>query len=202
MVKLTHAGDAAALAISSFENNVHGKVEPLHSEISVPDLASKIQSYHDSYVAGVYPELSDPFEIALFNTYRDATYPLGWPRPLKLHEDERGSLFEAVKGKGGGQTFLSTTKPGITRGNHFHLSKVERFLVIQGDAVIRIRKVLTDDCWEYPVSGASPAIVDMPTLWTHSIENVGASPLITLFWTNDIFDPQNPDTFADEVVTS
>ncbi|MGB0798633.1 MAG: capsule biosynthesis protein CapF, partial [Planktomarina sp.] len=131
---------------------------------------------------------------------RAASYPDTWPRPLTLNTDARGTLFEAVKGGGGGQTFLSTTQPGVTRGDHFHLGKVERFLVVQGEAIIRIRKVLTQDVWEYPVSGTTPAPVDMPTLHTHSIENVGDTPLLTLFWTHDQFDPSNPDTFADKVL--
>jgi UDP-2-acetamido-2,6-beta-L-arabino-hexul-4-ose reductase len=116
--------------------------------------------------------------LALFNAYRAATYPDGWPRSLKLNTDTRGTLFEAVKGGGGGQAFFSTTEPGVTRGDHFHLNKVERFLVVQGDAVIRIRKVLTDKVWDYGVSGDTPMSVDMPTLHTHSIENFG--PMIYL----------------------
>ena len=120
---------------------------------------------------------------------------------LKLNTDPRGTLFEAAKGGGGGQTFLSWTHPGVTRGNHFHLGKVERFLVLEGEAVIRIRRVLDDRLWEYTVSGAAPAAIDMPPLHTHSIENVGAGPLLTLFWTHDIFDPAAPDTYADPVLT-
>ena len=119
---------------------------------------------------------------------------------MHLNSDHRGVLFEAVKSQSGGQTFLSTTGPGITRGDHFHLHKVERFLVLQGEAVIRIRKVLTDTVHEFQVSGEKPAAVDMPTLHTHSIENVGSKPLLTLFWTHDLFDPENPDTYADTVL--
>lgn len=88
----------------------------------------------------------------------------------------------------------------MTRGNHFHLGKVERFLVVQGEAIIRLRKVLSDEVWEYHVSGKYPAPVDMPTLFTHSIENIGDTELLTLFWTHDLFDPANPDTFADKVL--
>ena len=91
-------------------------------------------------------------------------------------------------------------RPGMTRGDHFHLNKVERFLVVQGEAMIRIRKVLSDEVWEYRVSGDAPAPVDMPTLHTHSIENTGDTELLTLFWTHDLFDPANPDTFADKVL--
>lgn len=168
--------------------------------MSVPDLLERLQAFHASYQANIYPDLRDPFDVALFNSYRAASYPGSWPRPRKLNTDARGALFEAVKGGGGGQTFMSTTKPGITRGDHFHLNKVERFLVIEGEAIIRIRKVLSSDVWEYRVSGDQPTAVDMPTLHTHSIENVGDRPLWTLFWTHDLFDPANPDTFADKVL--
>jgi UDP-2-acetamido-2,6-beta-L-arabino-hexul-4-ose reductase len=168
--------------------------------MAVTELYDRLREFHAGYQANIYPDLGDPFTAALFNSYRTALYPNGFPRPLKLNTDARGTLFEAVKGGGGGQTFLSTTLPGVTRGNHFHLNKVERFLVVQGEAVIRIRKVLSDEVWEYRVCGAQPAYVDMPTLHTHSIENVGETELVTLFWTHDLFDPANPDTFADEVL--
>ncbi|MCF6445718.1 NAD-dependent epimerase/dehydratase family protein [Nereida sp. MMG025] len=200
-VILCHAGAAAQAAIDAVLGGHTGVLEPDARPMSVPDLLGKLQGFHDSYGANIYPDLTDPFDVALFNSYRAASYPDGWPRPLKLNTDARGTLFEVVKGGGGGQTFLSTTEPGVTRGDHFHLDKVERFLVVQGKAVIRIRKVLTDEVWEYPVSGDAPAPVDMPTLHTHSIENVGQGPLLTLFWTHDLFDPQNPDTFADKVLT-
>jgi UDP-2-acetamido-2,6-beta-L-arabino-hexul-4-ose reductase len=168
--------------------------------MGVPELYGKLRGFHDGYLANVFPDLSDTFDLQLFNTYRAATYPEGWPRPLRLNADARGVLYEAVKGGGGGQTFLSTTKPGVTRGNHFHLNKVERFLVVKGEAVIRIRRVLCSDVWEFRVSGDSPAPVDMPTLHTHSIENVGNAELLTLFWTHDLFVAANPDTYADEVL--
>ncbi len=199
-VSLCHAGSAAQAAIDAV---VTGRAETVALEgrpLSVPDLCETLTGFHASMQANVYPDLSDPFDVALFNSYRAATYPDGWPRPLKLNTDARGTLFEAVKGGGGGQTFLSTTEPGVTRGDHFHLSKVERFLVVQGDAVIRIRKVLSEEVWEYRVCGETPAPVDMPTLHTHSIKNVGTGPLLTLFWTHDLFDPVNPDTYADKVL--
>ena len=101
---------------------------------------------------------------------------------------------------GGGQTFLSWTEPGVTRGDHFHLGKVERFLVVEGEAMIRIRRVLGEEVWEYKVSGDVPAPVDMPVLHTHSIENSGDGRLLTLFWTQEIFDPAAPDTYADPVL--
>lgn len=200
-VQLVHAGVAAQASIDATMNGTSGDLTLEPHPMSVPDLLDRLQGFHALYSANIYPDLSDAFDLALFNAYRAATYPDGWPRSLKLNIDTRGTLFEAVKGGGGGQTFLSTTEPGVTRGDHFHLNKVERFLVVQGEAVIRIRKVLTDKVWDYRVSGDTPVSVDMPTLHTHSIENVGQVPLLTLFWTHDLFDPQNPDTYADKVLT-
>lgn len=198
-IGLMHSGAAAQLAIDALDGQ-GGVITPDARDISVPDLLAKIEAFHALYQANIYPDLGDAFDVALFNSYRHATYPDGWPRPLKLNTDARGTLFEAVKGGGGGQTFLSTTEPGVTRGDHYHLNKVERFLVIGGEAIIRIRRVLSDEVWEYRVSGEAPAPVGMPVLHTHSIENVGDAPLLTLFWTHDLFDPANPDTFADKVL--
>lgn len=199
-VQLLYAGDAAQAAIDAVTQCRFGDLSPEAYPIGIPDLLAKLQGFHNNYQANVYPVVTDPFDLALFNSYRADSYPDSWPRPLTLHTDARGTLFEAVKGGGGGQTFLSTTEPGVTRGDHFHLNKVERFLVIQGDAIIRIRKVHSNEVWEYRVSGDAPSPVDMPTLHTHSIENIGTGPLLTLFWTHDLFDPENPDTFADRVL--
>lgn len=199
-VRLLHAGAAAQVAIKAVGLGTIGRIEPEPRPITVPDLFARIKGFHDLYAANIFPDLTDSFERDLFNTYRAATYPGEWPRPQRLNTDARGTLFEAVKGGGGGQTFLSTTKPGVTRGDHFHLAKVERFLVVQGMALIRIRKVLSEVVWEYQVSGDAPAPIDMPTLHTHSIENIGDTDLLTLFWTHDLFDPANADTFADKVL--
>lgn len=201
VVHLLHAGDAARIAIDAGLSGQSGDVAPAGLKTGIPALYEQLRGFHRSYSANVYPALRDEFSISLFNTYRAALYPDGFPRPLKLNTDARGTLLEAVKGGGGeGQTFASWTELGVTRGDHFHLRKVERFLVLDGDAIIRIRRVLGGPVWEYRVSGAAPAAVDMPTLHTHSIENVGSKPLLTLFWTHDIFDPANPDTYADPVL--
>lgn len=199
-VSLLHAGAAAQAALDAISAGQTGTIWPTSRDIAVTELVEVLRRFHADYQANIFPDLRDTFTVALFNSYRAALYPDGFPRPLKLNTDTRGTLFEAVKGGGGGQTFLSTTMPGVTRGDHFHLNKVERFLVVQGEAVIRIRKVLSDEVWEYRVSGAAPAPVDMPTLHTHSIENVGDTELLTLFWTHDLFDPANPDTFAEKVL--
>jgi len=95
--------------------------------------------------------------------------------------------------------FFSVTRPGITRGNHFHMRKVERFCVVQGEAVIRLRKIGTDRTIEYHVDGSKPSFVDMPIYYTHNITNVGTTDVLTLFWTNELFDPADPDTFYEGV---
>ncbi|GLO80054.1 polysaccharide biosynthesis C-terminal domain-containing protein [Sulfitobacter pontiacus] len=199
-VSLLHAGRAVQTALDAVLQGTVGTIKPDARTIAVSELFGLLQQFHAYYQSNIYPDFGDAFTVSLFNSYRAALYPREFPRTLKLNSDKRGTLFEAVKGGGGGQTFLSTSKPGVTRGNHFHLNKVERFLVVQGEAVIRIRKVLSDEVWEYRVSGDTPAPVDMPTLHTHSIENIGGTELLTLFWTNDLFDPTNSDTFADEVL--
>lgn len=199
-VQLLHAGAAVETAIAAVAECVSGELRPAPRPMGVGELLARLQDMHAAYGANLFPNLSDPFDLALFNSYRAALYPQGFPRPLKLNTDARGVLFEAAKGGGGGQTFLSWTEPGITRGNHFHLDKVERFLVLQGEAIIRIRRVPDGPVWEYRVDGRQPAAVDMPTLHTHSIENVGDKPLLTLFWTQAVFDPAAPDTYADPVL--
>jgi UDP-2-acetamido-2,6-beta-L-arabino-hexul-4-ose reductase len=119
--------------------------------------------------------------------------------PLERRADERGSLFEAVRSLNAGQTFFSTTQPQITRGNHYHTRKVERFLVVKGQAVIRMRRLFSDEVLEYPVTGDEPCYVDMPTLYTHNITNIGDGELMTLFWANEIFDSGDADTFFEVV---
>ncbi|MCH2101186.1 MAG: NAD-dependent epimerase/dehydratase family protein [Planctomycetes bacterium] len=169
-------------------------------EATVGDLAELLTRQHEQYFeANELPELSSPFELALFNCLRGAAFPKSYPVPLQLNTDSRGSLFEAVRSRRAGQTFFSTTAPGVTRGNHFHFSKVERFVVVGGKAEIRIRRLFDDKVSVFVMDGANPAYVDMPTLHTHEITNVGDGELMTLFWAHEFFDPAYPDTYAEKV---
>lgn len=199
-VELLHAGAVARMFLGAFAEAQMGEIAPQGFVIAVPQLAETIVGFHKDYCANIVPDLPAPFDVNLFNCYRAATFPQGWPRALDLKSDNRGNLFEAIKSRGTGQVFLSSTKPGITRGNHFHSRKIERFLVLQGAATIRIRRVLHSDVHAFEVSGDAPSFIDMPALHTHSIENTGSDELITLFWTNEFFDPADPDTFADMVI--
>jgi UDP-2-acetamido-2,6-beta-L-arabino-hexul-4-ose reductase len=191
---LVHAHDAAKALLGRQEADL------VPARRTVKDLAGSLEGYAEIYRRAEIPALTDPFELKLFNTYRSHCFPAHYPMPLPKYEDARGGLVEAVKAHGGGgQTFFSTTKPGITRGEHFHLSKVERFVVVEGEAEISLRRVLHDEVITFRVSGDEPVVVDMPTMWVHNITNVGTDNLLTLFWTNAIFDPAKPDTYAERV---
>ena len=108
-------------------------------------------------------------------------------------------MFEAQKSVTGGQTFISTTKPTVTRGNHYHLHKVERFVCLQGKCKVQIRKLFSDKIDEFVMDGETPQFIDIPTMHTHNLINVGEETLLMLFWTDSIFDPTNPDTYHEEV---
>ena len=198
-IPMLHVGAAAEIAINAVADRLIGSKKIDARLISVADLFAKLQEIHRDYSANIFPNLQDSFTLDIFNSYRSALYPQAFPRRLTLNSDPRGTLFEVAKGGGGGQFFSSWTQPGAIRGNHFHLRKVERFLVVSGDAIIRMRRVLNGSIWEYRVNGDAPAVVDIPTLHTHSIENVGRKPLLSLFWTHNIFNPAAADTFQDLV---
>ncbi|KAA3652436.1 MAG: NAD-dependent epimerase/dehydratase family protein [Proteobacteria bacterium] len=199
LLELVHAQAVAERCLSAMQSSENGRVRMAGEPIQVSGLLERLNALHAQYGAQIVPALNDPLTLRLFNTLRAYLFPKHYPVPLQLHTDNRGSLFEAVKTHQGGQTFLSTTRPGITRGNHFHLRKVERFLVVSGDAEICLRKLFSDEVVRFRVSGAAPCYIDMPTFHTHSITNVGSTEVVTLFWANEIFDPADPDTYAEAV---
>jgi UDP-2-acetamido-2,6-beta-L-arabino-hexul-4-ose reductase len=144
--------------------------------------------------------MSDPFVRALYSTYLSYLPASDFAYDLVARSDARGELAEFVKSASFGQIFVSRTRPGVTRGNHWHETKVEKFLVLSGNALIRFRAIEGDDCLEYPVSGGQLRVVDIPPGYTHSIQNVGSDEVITLFWASEPFEPARSDTFAAEVV--
>lgn len=197
-VELVHASDVVHALFDAIVERP--KVRRLTGRVvDVASLFERLSGMHRNLAHGIFPNLSDRFTLHLYNTYRAAGVPGALCRPLRVHADMRGELFEAAKGGGGGQTFVSTTHPGVTRGGHFHLEKAERFVVLQGKARIRLRRVLHDDVHEFLVDGDEPTAVDIPTLHTHAIDNVGDSTLLTLFWAHEIFDPTRPDAYPDPV---
>ena len=172
---------------------------PKTYKIKLGELAEKLYSFRRSRDTLVMPSLEDEFDRALYGTYLSYLPEDQFSYKLEKKEDNRGWLAEFIKSQSMGQIFISRTKPGITRGNHWHHTKAEKFLVIQGEAIIRFRKIDSNEIIEYRVSGEVPEVVDIPTGYTHSIENVGKEDVITIFWASEIFDPQKPDTYYLEV---
>jgi UDP-2-acetamido-2,6-beta-L-arabino-hexul-4-ose reductase len=196
---LVHVTDAAAQLIDAPPAGIWDATMPA-LRIGVRTLAERLSGFAATYRTGQIPPLTDRHDVRLFNTYRSHCFPLHYPMPLTRHADQRGDLVEVVKAHGGaGQTFCSTSHPGITRGEHFHLGKVERFVVVRGTAEIRLRRIGDDRVVRFSVGGHEPVVVDMPTMWAHSITNTGPEELLTLFWTNELFDPARPDTYPEPV---
>lgn len=194
---LIHAQNAADLLTGQVGESEY---PALQKSETVSGLLDRLSSFAQLYRKGEIPDLSDPFDRDLFNTYRSYTFPAQAPIPLTRHADSRGSFFEIIRTHGGdGQSSFSTTEPGISRGDHFHRRKVERFTVLHGTATILLRRLFADEIFEFEVAGADPVAVDMPTMWAHKIVNTGSNMLHTSFWTNDLFDPENPDTIVEMV---
>lgn len=164
-------------------------------KVTLGDLAARIYSLRDMRTTLRVPDLADYFMRCLHATYLSFLDTRDFSYPLDLKTDERGALFELIKSEHFGQIFVSKTFKGITRGNHYHDSKIEKFCVIQGKAVIRFRHILSDEVIEYSVSGEVIEVVDIPPGYTHHIENIGDNEMIVLFWANQIFDPAKADTF-------
>jgi len=118
---------------------------------------------------------------------------------LKMNVDHRGSFTEVLKSHASGQVSINISKPGIVKGNHWHHTKNEKFLVVSGKGVIRFRNVFEDKIYEYFVSGEKLEVIDIPTGYTHNIENLGDTDMVTLMWVNEVFDKDNPDTIFVEV---
>jgi UDP-2-acetamido-2,6-beta-L-arabino-hexul-4-ose reductase len=192
-LELLHTSDVARIMAQAMEEKAPGE-QRIHGPIhSVSEVLARLQFHAASYGKGIVPRFESVYDLQLFNTYRSHLFPQGYPVTPTQHTDPRGSLFEAVKSENGGQSFISSTHPGITRGNHYHFTKVERFCVIGGQARIRIRKLHDTHVHVFDVTGDNPQFIDMPTLHTHNITNTGKGELTTLFWSNAIFDPAHPD---------
>lgn len=203
LVKLIYVGDLVKIIIEQIRNNTHDPeqwVRPT-GEYFVSQILAQLEGFKDQYFnSGVFPALKDKFSMDLFNTFR-SYIPLKsyFPRYLKQNTDNRGTFVELVKLEQGGQVSFSTTHEGITRGNHFHTRKIERFAVIKGKALIQLRKYNDDEVLNFELDGDEPSYVDMPVWYTHNIKNTGKEDLYTIFWINEFFDPQDPDTYFETV---
>jgi len=194
--------------VASFLQHLDGPPDPTRQRYSVSrtfkvtlgELAERIRRLHAIRETLTVPDLSDDLMKCLHATYLSFLPENGFGYPVKLNTDNRGWLFELIKSEQFGQIFVSKTLPGITRGNHYHDTKVEKFCVIRGQGVIRFRRIESDKILEYPVDDRAIKVVDIPPGYTHSIENSGEGEMICLFWANRIFDPGKPDTYFTPVL--
>jgi UDP-2-acetamido-2,6-beta-L-arabino-hexul-4-ose reductase len=174
---------------------------PFTSENKVSEILKILENFKKVYFdSNAFPELNSVFELNLFNTFRSyINHSIRYPVMLKKNTDQRGSFLETIKSSLGGQFSFSTTVPGVTRGNHYHTRKIERFIVIKGKAKIELRRIGTSEVLHFELDGNNPSFVDMPIWYSHNITNTGDDELITLFWINEFFNPDDTDTYFEKV---
>jgi UDP-2-acetamido-2,6-beta-L-arabino-hexul-4-ose reductase len=205
-LRLIHVGELTDLfylkikeqATAPFTRTIHVDYT---SENKVSEILRLLENYKRVYMENYsFPEINSTFEQNLFNTFRSyIDQKTRYPVLLKKNPDQRGVFIESVRTATGGQFSFSTTVPGITRGNHFHTRKIERFIVIKGKAVIELRRIGTSEILHFELDGENPSFVDMPVWYSHNITNVGDDELLTLFWINELYNPEDPDTFFEKV---
>lgn len=208
-LKLIYVAELVQHFIDRIEEVNHKKSNPVVETIQLPHSSQSkvssilqiLESFKAKYfTTGEIPALDSTFERNLFTTFLCyINHKQFFPFHLKKNTDNRGSFVETVKLNSGGQISFSTTAPGITRGNHFHTRKAERFAVIKGEALIQLRKIGTTEVLNFELSGDEPSFVDMPIWHTHNIKNIGDEDLYTIFWINEFFDANDPDTYFEAV---
>lgn len=172
---------------------------PTTYSISIGELARLLTSFKESRENLTIANMNDPLTKKLYSTYLSFLPLDEFSYNLKMNKDERGSFTEFIRTLDRGQVSVNISKPGITKGNHWHHTKNEKFLVVSGEGVIRFRALDSEDIIEYHVNGETLQVVDIPTGYTHSIVNVGETDLVTIMWVNECFDPVKPDTYYLEV---
>jgi UDP-2-acetamido-2,6-beta-L-arabino-hexul-4-ose reductase len=201
-LKLIYINELVEIFYEIIKNKiVSPKYEIKHSaEYTVNNILTKLINFQTLYLnKNIIPELTCSFDIALFNTFRSYIDIKSNPMYINNHLDNRGNLFEIIKTHSQGQIFYSTTYPNMTRGNHYHTRKIERFCVVGGKAIIKLRKINTTEIYEFELNGDNPSFIDIPIFFVHNITNIGKNNLFTLFWTNEIFNPNDTDTFFQTV---
>lgn len=200
-VELLHLSAVADLVEHALTATESTQQRPAGRRMAMQDAWDELHRLHTRYVDdGTVPNVDDRGDLQMFNMLRSHLHLAGhYPVPIVRHADHRGAFSELCRADATGQTSISTSAPGIRRGEHFHLDKIERFVVLAGEAVIRLRRLHTDHVESFEVSGDEPVLIDMPPLVTHDITNIGATELITMFWAGDHFDPDRPDTYPEPV---
>ena len=205
-VNLIYVGSLCEFIIKNIEENrASGVIKRIivspDFKRTVQDVLSLMEKFKDLYFdKGCIPPLEDQNSINLFNTFRSyIDHDKYFPIKLLKNEDARGFFVETIKLGVGGQVSFSTTVPGITRGNHYHIRKIERFTVVKGKARIQLRRIGCENVFDFYLDGDNPAYVDMPIWYTHNIMNIGDTDLYTQFWINEWYDQSNSDTYFEEV---
>lgn len=202
-LNLVYIDDLASEMLLALQGKAHMQegyayVPTVHT-VTLGKIAALIQSFKDSRESKGLPNFEDGFEKKLYSTYLSYLPEDAFSYPLKMNVDARGSFTEFIRTPERGQVSVNISKPGIVKGNHWHHTKNEKFLVVSGKGVIRFRKIDANDIIEYYVSGDKLEVVDIPCGYTHNIENLGDTDMVTVMWCNECFDPERPDTYFLEV---
>jgi UDP-2-acetamido-2,6-beta-L-arabino-hexul-4-ose reductase len=196
---LVYIDDVVKELIAALEGNPNKSGEfckvPVEHKITLGEIVDLVYSFKESRKNLLVADLSDPFTKKLYSTYLSYLPEDQFSYPLKMNVDERGSFTEFLKSNDRGQVSVNISKPGITKGQHWHHTKNEKFLVVSGRGVIRFRKIDEEKVYEYYVSGDKLEVVDIPVGYTHNIENLGDTDMVTVMWVNEVFDPERPDTY-------
>lgn len=201
-ISLIYINDLVKIIIELFNTKSNDNINIQHTDTyKVSELLQILINYKSKYFEnGQIPNFNNRFEINMFNTFRSYfNMSNHFPIKYKNNIDDRGNFVEIIRLESGGQISFSTTKKGITRGNHFHTRKIERFSVIKGKALIQLRKIGSNEVLDYYLSGDDPAYVDMPIWYTHNITNIGDEELYTMFWINEFYNANDPDTYFESV---
>ena len=174
---------------------------PTVHEVTLGEIVNLLYSFKESRDNLMIPNMTEGgFEKKLYSTYLSYLPTDGFSYPLLMHEDARGSFTEILKSADRGQVSINISKPGIIKGNHWHHTKNEKFVVVSGHGLIQFRRVGSNEIIEYHVSGDRLEVVDIPTGYTHAIINEGDTDMVTLMWCNECFNPNRPDTIYESVV--
>ena len=204
---LVYIDDVVACILAAFDGDVMMDrsatpichMHPIH-EVTLGRLAELIQGFAAGRTSLAVPDLApESFEKKLYSTYLSYLPSDQFSYPLEMHTDNRGSFTEFLRSPERGQVSINISHPGIVKGNHWHHTKNEKFLVVKGEGVIRFRNIFSKEVIEYHVSGDKLEVVDIPCGYTHNIENVGTEDMVTVMWANEAFDPDHPDTFFEPV---
>ncbi len=203
ILHLVYIDDVVDELLSCLDGSEHVKdgygYVPLVYDVRLGRIPELLDSFKKSRADLSLPDFSDGFEKKLYSTYLSYLPEDDLSYPLNMHEDERGSFTEFLRTDDRGQVSVNISHPGIVKGNHWHNTKNEKYLVVKGTGLIRLRKVGSDKVVEYHVSGEKLEVVDIPCGFTHSITNIGDDDMATVMWVNEVFDPERADTYYEEV---